>query len=192
MDGSVTPAEGPWQGIATRPGTEQQTIAFFKIDLGSAVLSYSATTFFTAFMSRQRNTRTVISSANTETFAVRGPAKRIPCRNGFAPSSLSLWSRGSRARTQRRGDKGLVLLDRQLENERPRTPPVYLHNCSRVVVHHAHPSAELRFECGSLQNRCQTSMVKLFKGLGRIKLISAASVPSFIPSMTSLIKCRLS
>ena len=34
-DGSVTPAEGPWQGIDNRPSTEPQTFAFVKIDLGS-------------------------------------------------------------------------------------------------------------------------------------------------------------
>ena len=34
-DESVTPAEGPCQGIATRPGTKPQTFAFVKIVLGS-------------------------------------------------------------------------------------------------------------------------------------------------------------
>ena len=34
-DGSVTPAEGPWKGIATSPSTEPQTFALVKIDLDS-------------------------------------------------------------------------------------------------------------------------------------------------------------
>ena len=34
-DGSVTPAEGHWKGIAIPPRTEPQAFAFVKIDLGS-------------------------------------------------------------------------------------------------------------------------------------------------------------
>ena len=50
---------------------------------------------FTAFISRRRDTNTVISSANAETLVVKG----TPRRAGFFPSSLSLRSRGSKART---------------------------------------------------------------------------------------------
>ena len=31
----VTPAEGPWKGIAIPPNTKPQTFAFVKVDLGS-------------------------------------------------------------------------------------------------------------------------------------------------------------
>ena len=72
---------------------------FSKLTLASAIRSYPATAFFTASMSRRRDTKTVISSANAETLAVRGPAKGTPRRAGFASSSQSLRSRGSKART---------------------------------------------------------------------------------------------
>ena len=45
-DRSVTPAEGPWQGIATHPGTEPQTFALSKLTLTPTICSYSATAFF--------------------------------------------------------------------------------------------------------------------------------------------------
>ena len=93
-DGSVTLAKGLWQGIAAPPRTELQAFAFVKLDLGSCY-SYSATAFFTAIIARQRDTKTVISSANVEILAVRGPPRKV----GFSPSSLSLRSRGSKART---------------------------------------------------------------------------------------------
>ena len=35
VDGSVSPAEGFWQGNATLPGTQPQTFALIKIDLGT-------------------------------------------------------------------------------------------------------------------------------------------------------------
>ena len=35
-DGSVTPAEGSWQGNATPPGTHPQTFALIKIDFGTS------------------------------------------------------------------------------------------------------------------------------------------------------------
>ena len=72
-----------------------------KLKIAPSILSYSATAFFTAFRSRRRDTKTVISSANPETLAVRGSAKRTPRRARFAYSSRSLWSRGSKARTKR-------------------------------------------------------------------------------------------
>ena len=65
-----------------------------KLILAHAIRSYSPTAFFTAFLSRRRDTKTVISSANAETLAVTGPAKWTPHRAGFIPSSQSLRSRG--------------------------------------------------------------------------------------------------
>ena len=70
-----------------------------KLTLAPAIRSYSLTAFFTVSISWRRDTKTVISSANAETLAVRWPAKRTPRRTGFVPSSLSLRSRGSKART---------------------------------------------------------------------------------------------
>ena len=120
-----------------------------KLTLAPAIRLYSPTDFFTAFISRRRDTNTVISSANAETLAVRGPAKGILHRAGFVPSSLSLRSE-------------------DIDRECPRTSSVHLHHCLRVVVHHANPSAELRLESGSLQNSRQKPMVNPIEGLGLI------------------------
>ena len=139
-----------------------------KLTLAPAIRSYSPTALFTAFISRRRDTKTVISSTNAETLAVRGPAKGTPRRAGFAPSSLSLRSRGPKARTLRRGDRGAARPDRMLDRERLQTPSVHLHHCLRVVVHHTNPSAELRVESDSLQNRRQKPIVNLIEGLGVI------------------------
>ena len=135
-----------------------------KLTLAPAIRSYSPTAFFTAFISRRRDTNTVISSPNAETLAVRGPAKGTLRRAGFVPSSLSLRSRGLKARTEKRR-QGAALPDRTLDRERPRTPSVHLHHCLRVVVHHSNSSAELRLESGSLQNSRQKPMVNPIKGL---------------------------
>ena len=48
--------------------------------------------------------------------------------------------------------------DRTLDRERPGTPFVHLRHCLKVMVHHANPSAELRFEPGSLENSSQKPM----------------------------------
>ena len=61
-----------------------------------------------------------------------------------------------------------ALPDRTLDRHHPRTPSVHLHHCLRVVVHHANPSAELRLESGSFQNRRQEPMVYPIEGLGLI------------------------
>ena len=71
-----------------------------KLILARTTSSYLTTTFFTAFLSRRRDIKTVISSVYTKTFALRKPAKETPRRVGSAPSSLSLDSRGSKARTK--------------------------------------------------------------------------------------------
>ena len=76
-----------------------------KLTLAPAIRSYSATAFFTASMFRWWDTKTLISP-NAETLAVREPAKGIQRRTGFAPSSLSLRTRDSKAKTQKRGDGG--------------------------------------------------------------------------------------
>ena len=81
------------------PAPSRKPSLFSILTCAPAIRSYSATAFFTAFISRRRDTKTVISSENAETLAVRGPAKGTPRRAGFASSSLSLRRRGSKART---------------------------------------------------------------------------------------------
>ena len=70
-----------------------------KLTLAPATFLYLSTAFFTANMSRWLDTKTVISSAYMEILAWTLPAKEIPHRAGCVLSSLSLWSRGSKART---------------------------------------------------------------------------------------------
>ena len=94
-----------------------------KLTLAPAIRSYTPTAFFTAFISRRRDTKTVISSANAETLAERGPAKGTLRRAGFVPSSLSLRSKGSKARTLRRGDRGQPCqTERSIANALERPP----------------------------------------------------------------------
>ena len=40
-DGTVTPAEGPWQGNATPPGTQPQAFGLVKLDFGTGYLFLS-------------------------------------------------------------------------------------------------------------------------------------------------------
>ena len=73
-----------------------------KLALAPAIRSYSPTAFLTAFICRRQDTNPVISSAN-----VSGSAKGTQHRAGFFPSSLSLRSRGSKARTYRKRTRGI-------------------------------------------------------------------------------------
>ena len=97
----------------------------------------------------------------------RRARKVILRRAGFVPPSLSLRSIAAKL-GHREEETGAALPDRTLDHESPRTPSVHLHHCLRVVIHHANPSAELRFESGSLQNSRQKLMVNPIEGLGLI------------------------
>ena len=70
-----------------------------KSTLAPATCSYFATPFFTAAMSEQRDTNTVISWAKAKTLALTRPTAGTLIRAGFAFSSLRLRSSGSKART---------------------------------------------------------------------------------------------
>ena len=83
----------PVQALSRKPSL------LSKLTLAPAIRSYSATAFFPTSMPYQRDTETVISSANAETLAVRGLAKKILRRAEFVSSTLSLRSRGSKAWT---------------------------------------------------------------------------------------------
>ena len=114
------------------------------------------------------DTKTVISSANAETLAVRDPVKMDTAQGRICPLNPKLSEQGLQGEDGEKGRQGAALPDRSLDCERPRMTSVYLHHCLRVVVHHANPSAELRFESGSLQNRRQKPMVNPIEGLGLI------------------------
>ena len=82
-----------------------QTLSCRQLIFAPATSLYLLTAFLTAFMSDRRDTKTVISSTYAETFALTQPAIRTPHRARFAVPSLSLQSRGSKARTLRKGDR---------------------------------------------------------------------------------------
>ena len=98
--GSLLQRKSPGRVSLPLQVPSRKPLLLLKLTLAPATRSYSATAFFTALISRRPGTKTMISSANAETLAVRGPAKGIPRRAGFPPSpSLSLRSRGSKARS---------------------------------------------------------------------------------------------
>ena len=163
-DGSVTPAEGPWKSIATPPSTELQIFAFVKIDLGPC----------NPLVLDNRLDIQPVGYKDCDVISERGN----PCRKAAhewdtaqcrtcplipKPAQEGLQREDIEKRRQR-----AALPDRTLDRDHPRTPSVHLHHCLRVVVHHANPSAELRFESGSLQNRRQEPMVNPIEGLGLI------------------------
>ena len=155
---------GPGRVLLPLQAPSRKPSLLSKLTLAPAIRSYSTITSFTAFISRRRDTNTVMSWTNAETLAVRGPAKGIPRRAGLVPSSLSPRRKSFNARTQRRGDRGQPCrAERSIAN----TVERLLFTCT-TVVHHANPSAELRFESGSLQNSRQKPMVNPIEGLGLI------------------------
>ena len=133
-----------------------------------------------------------MSSVNTETLAVKRPAKGTPRRAGLVPSSLSLRRRGSNARTQRRGDRGQPWrTERSIANAPERLP----FTCTTawglryiMLIHLRNSGSNPAVSKTVVKNRWSN----LSKTLDWSKLISAASVSSFIPTRTSRIKCRLS
>ena len=90
---------GPGRGTLPLQAPNRKPSLLSKLTLAPAIFSYLATAFVTANMSRRLDTRTVMSSANAEILAWMLPVSKISCRAGRTPSSLSLWSRCSRART---------------------------------------------------------------------------------------------
>ena len=66
-----------WKGTPLLQSPNHRPLLLPKLILAPAICSYLATVFFTAFMSQRLDTKTVISSAYTETFAERESAKGI-------------------------------------------------------------------------------------------------------------------
>ena len=91
--------KGPGRGMLPLQAPNRKPSLLSKLTLAPATFSYLTTASFTATMSRRLDTKTVISSANVEIFARTLPLSKIPRRAGRAPLSLSLRSRGSKART---------------------------------------------------------------------------------------------
>ena len=191
-DGSVTPTEGPWKSIATLQAPSRKPSLLSKLTLAPAIRSYSTTASFTASISSRRDTNTVTSSANAETLAAKRQAKGIPRSARLVPSSLCLRRRGSDARTWRRGDRGQPC---RTERSIPNPPERLPFTCTTawglgyiMLIHLRNSGLNPEVSKTVPKNRWST----LSKALDWSKLISAASVSSFIPSRTLRIKCRLS
>ena len=130
-----------------------------KLILAPAIWTYFATAFFTSFMSKRRDAKTVISSAYADTFVLKG----IPRRAGLAFSSLSLRSRGSQEEEQPYRTGSWIM----------KFSECFLLICTTAcgfMVHYASPSVELWFESGGLENSRHKPMVNLIEGLGLIKI----------------------
>ena len=163
-----------------------------KLILAPTLCSYLATAFFTAFMSKQLDTKKVISSANVDTFSERGSPREIPHRAGLASSSLSLRSRGSKARTYRKGDRGQPC---RTERSITKASKRFLFTCTTVcglwyimLIYLPNSDWNSAVSKTVAKNRWSTQS----KALDWFKLISTASVPSFNSSWASRTKCKLS
>ena len=160
--------KGPGRVLLPLQAPSRKTSLLSKLTLAPAIRSYSTTASFTSPISWQWDTKTVTvisergnpgRKAANEWDRVRGrtcPLIPKPAQEGLQREDIE-------KRRQR-----TALPDRTLDRDLPRTPSVHLHHCLRVMVHHANPSAELRFESGSLQNRWQEPTVYPIEGLGLI------------------------
>ena len=115
--------KGPDRGTPPLQAPCCRLSLFSKLFLASAICSYFATAFFMAFMSKWRDTKTVILSVYTETFAVRRPAIGDTIQGWICPLSLSLhqpvgcgtscWSIGRTSVVIRQSPKQLAKTDGQ-------------------------------------------------------------------------------
>ena len=90
--------KGPGRRAPFLQAPNCRSLLFSKLILAPAICSYQRNHLLHRLFVCL-DTKTVISSAYEDTLAPRQPVKRIPSRSGFASSSLSLWSRGSKAWT---------------------------------------------------------------------------------------------
>ena len=167
-DGSATPAEGPWKSIATHPSTELQTFAFVKIDLGSCNRLVLDNRFFHSLYIQPAGYKDCDVISERRNPCRKAASKRDTAQGRTCPLIPKLVQEGLQREDIEKRRQRAALSDRTLDRERPRTPSVHLHHCLRVVVHHANPSAELRFESDSLETSGQKPMVNPIEGLGLI------------------------
>ena len=97
--GSSLQWKGPGRGTPSFQEPSRWPSLLLTLILASATCSYLTIVSFTASMSIRWDTKTVISSAYTETFALRQPTKGTPRRAGFALSSQNLENLSPKTRT---------------------------------------------------------------------------------------------
>ena len=163
-----------------------------KLILVPATSSFLLTAFFITFMSDWWDTKTVISSAYAETFALTQPPKRTPRRGGFGVQSLRLQSRGPKARPWRRGNWGQPC---QTDHSSANASERSLFTCITAWGLRYHMPINLRNS--SLNQAVFKTIAKNWlstrsKTLDWSKLIHAALVLSFNPFRTSHTRCKLS
>ena len=164
--------KGPGRVLLPIQAPNHKPSLLSKLTLAPAIRSYPTTASFTACISSRRDTKTVMSSANAETLAV-SPLIPKPAQEGLQREDID--EKRQRA----------ALPDRTFDRKRLRKPSVHLHHC---LIHLRNSGLNPAVSKTVAENRWST----LLKALDWSKLISAASVSSFIPSRTSRIKCRLS
>ena len=130
-DGSVTPAEGPWKGIATPPSSHNPLVLANSLYI--QVAGY-------------RDCDIIGERGN---HCRKRASKRDTAQSRICPLIPKPTEQGLQSEDKRRQEA--VLSDRTLCRKRLRTPSIHLYNCLYVVIHHANPSAELRLESDSLQ-----------------------------------------
>ena len=176
----------PVQTLSRKP------LPLSKLTLAPAIRSYSVTAFFTASMSRWWDIKTVILSMTVEKPCYKRVNKRDATQGRIFPFISKPLEQGLQSKDIKRR-QGLTLPNWLLNRKYPQTPFIYLHHWLRVVVHHANPSAELRFESGSLSKAdAKNWWSTLSKPLDWSELINTVLVPSFNSSRVSQIKYRLS
>ena len=97
--GPLLQRKGPGRRMPPLQAPNHKLSLLSKLTLAPATSSNLTTASFTASMFIRQDTNTVMFSAYAETFAWTQPAKKILCKARRALSSISLWSRGSTART---------------------------------------------------------------------------------------------
>ena len=90
--------KGPGRGVPPLPAPNLRPFLLSKFILAPTVCSYLKITLFTTSMSKRWDTKTMIWLVYVQTFPHWSPTKGTPRRARFAPLSLCLQSRGSKAR----------------------------------------------------------------------------------------------
>ena len=112
-DRSVTPAEGSRWGTSPLQAPKRSPLFFSKLILTPVIRSYLTTEFFSASISERQETKTVISSAYAETYAMWQPEKWIPRKAGFTPN-LQAYIAGHRDEGTGGNPAGLTVCSRKI------------------------------------------------------------------------------
>ena len=183
---------GPWKSIATHPSTEPQTFAFVKIDLGSCNPLVLDNNLFHSLYIQPAGYKhcDVISERGNP--CRKAASKRDTAQGRTSPLIPKPAQEGLQREEIEKRRQRAALPDRTLDRDHPERLPF---TCTTarglwyiMLIHLRNSGSNPPVSKTDAKNRWST----LSKALDWSKLISAASVSSFIPSRTLRIKCRLS